>query len=249
MLKNFQDKKLAIVADASGEIGASVCLHLVKFGMHAILIDAIQLHLTATIDDVESSFIQFSADLTDPHKVRAILQRVVPPYGGIDLLFSCNPTEKGSPSALASCVSNKDEQSLPIGFSSLLTEVVPYMRGRKGAMVISHRWPACANDCNDWRTYSGDTYALNGSTNQIMRELDSGGIRFSNIHIAVDYRQYPDGRLLDISCDNLPSGIALAPADIAQAIIYLYSQPPNISLTDIFIRPLSMFLSHSRQPP
>jgi len=260
------DGKTAIITGASSGIGRSIAEHLGSAGAHVFLSGRTESSMgdsKKTIEEAGGKAEVIPADVRDLAQVRGLIDSAVEATGRLDIMV--NNAGVGYPASIMDGDAENWRTMLETNILALLVgcqSAVKAMRdcGAEGQIVnIS----SIAAQRNNSGVYGSTKHAVNAISATLREELEDDTIRVTNVMpgvVATNFARHFDSEFvkgiakmagLDIEVkqgERLPPEVleTLAqkmkqllchPDDVARAVLFAVSQPIEVNLADIVVRP------------
>ena len=242
-MNHLQDK-VAIVTGASSGIGAASARALAARGVRVVAAALDQAGLDALVDDVRQAggeALGKVADVTRAEDMQALAALAKDTWGRIDILIN---------NAGLMLFSNwtdlavRDWQSMIDvnikGSLNAIAAVLPHMLEQQGGQILNMDSVAGHQVSPSAGVYCATKFFVQAMTESMRKELGvQHGIRVSTISPGVidtgwaDKVTDPAGRLAAQALNR----IAIAPQDVADAVVYALDQPPQVTVNDLIISP------------
>ena len=226
MLLSLKDKT-AIVTGASRGIGHAIAVALAREGVRLGL-------LSRTPPQLDGEFIFEKCDMDDLAGIPAVVKSLCGKLGGVDFLINNAGTflESTVPeTALADW-----ERILRVNLTApflVCREVLPQMIARKQGRIVNIASSSGVQGYLQQSAYCASKHGLLGFARSLAIEA-----RPHNVHV---YNLCPGGVDTDFIKgtylgERLKGQQMIAPADIAEMVVFLLQQPGNIDLPEIIVR-------------
>ncbi|WP_175649879.1 SDR family oxidoreductase [Pseudomonas sp. Marseille-P9899] len=242
-MNHLQDK-VAIVTGASSGIGAASARALAARGARVVAAALDQDGLDALVDDIRQAggeALGKVADVTRAEDMQALAALAKGTWGRIDILIN---------NAGLMLFSNwtdlavRDWQSMIDvnikGSLNAIAAVLPHMLEQQGGQILNMDSVAGHQVSPSAGVYCATKFFIQAMTESMRKELGvQHGIRVSTISPGVidtgwaDKVTDPAGRLAAQALNR----IAIAPQDVADAVVYALDQPPQVTINDLIISP------------
>ncbi len=231
---------VAVVTGASGGIGEAIALELAGEGARLLLSgrSAGKLDLVAErARDLSPGVETFAADLEADDAVRALADRTLAAFGGVDLLIHSIGLFLGGP--FASPVEDLDRQyRINVHVPYLLTQaLLPSLIFRQGQVVFVNSSSGFHPARAGWVAYSASKHALRAVADGLRDEVNTKGVRVLTVFpgrtatpMQEEVHRY-EGRPYAPEC-------FLQPRDVAAAVLNALALPRTAEVTDLHLRPM-----------
>ncbi|MHB0990102.1 MAG: SDR family oxidoreductase [Burkholderiales bacterium] len=230
--------KIAVITGASSGIGEATARLLAEEGVHVVLAARRREQLLALSRELGNAATIIETDVTSKPQVTALFDQVRERFGGLDLLF--NNAGLGINAKFE--ISNPEDwrQMIDVNLYGVLhctQAAIPLLRGRPGAMISSVSSVGGRYGVENWSVYSATKYAVTGFHDALRKELGPDRIRVSVIEPGAVWTEFGHN-VKDALQDRRTQLDALTAADVAQALVYAFAQPPNVLVEEIMMRPV-----------
>lgn len=243
--------RVALVTGASSGIGRATAARLAAEGMRVMACARRREALAALEDEVgraseegpSGELATQTTDLRDEAQIRALFAATKERFGGVDVLV--NNAGLGHHAPLMSGQSERWREMLEVNVLALCIctrEAVQDMQARSVAghvihisSMAGHRVPSGSG------VYSASKYAVRALTEGLRQELRAAGspIRVTAIspgyvetEFAAHYHKSEEAA--EKTYGRFP---VLQSSDLAEAVVYVLSQPPHVQVHDLLMRP------------
>ena len=239
-------RRVALVTGASSGIGRATASALAQSGMRVAVAARRRERLESLASEIEASgteCLTLTADLRREEQILAMFEELRRRWGGVDVLV--NNAGLGRAAPLVSGDTDMWREMLEVNLLALCIctrEAIQDMRKRGDdghvvhiASMAAHRVPPQSG------VYAATKFgvrALTEGLRQELRKLDSG-IRVSEISpgfVETEFAAVYHGSE-EAARQTYTRMKVLEPEDIANAVVYVLSQPPHVQIHDILVRP------------
>jgi NADP-dependent 3-hydroxy acid dehydrogenase YdfG len=230
--------KVAVVTGASSGIGEAAARLLVAEGVKVVLVARRQERIDALAAELGPNVVAITADVADPAQVAKVFDEVRKRFGGLDLLFNNAglgvnaPFEKSDPADWTRMI----DVNL-YGVLNCTQAAIPLLRGRAGAMICSVSSVGGRYGVANWSVYSATKFAVVGFHDALRKELGDEGIRVAVLEPGAVRTEF-GANVAEAMEARWAQLDALTGADIAQALVYAFSQPARVLVEEILVRPV-----------
>jgi 3-oxoacyl-[acyl-carrier protein] reductase len=226
---------IALVTGAGRGIGRATALALAAEGVRVALAarSAAELQeVRAEIEQAGGEAIAFPADLSDVEVPRLLVTGVVEALGGLDILINNAGFAVGRPISATTA----EEWDLLMAVNArapflLCREALPHLKKSGRGRIVNISSVVGYKGYVNQGAYAASKHALAGFTKVLAQEVMADGIR---VHLVS-----PGGVDTELAARMRPdldrSGLT-APAEIAEAILFLLCQQGNAVIDDLNIR-------------
>lgn len=239
-MRGFRGKTV-VITGASGGIGEAVAIQLAREGSRLMLNgrSAEKLDLVAErVRDLTPVVEIFAADLAEDDQVRALADRALAAFDGIDILIHSVGLFLGG-SLASSPVEDLDRQyRINVHVPYLLTQLLlPSLISRQGQVVFVNSGAGYNPARAGWVGYAASKHALRAVADGLREEVNKQGVRVLTVFpgrtataMQEEVHRY-EGRPYD------PERF-LQPGDVAAMVLNALALPRTAEVTDIHVRPM-----------
>ena len=231
--------KIAVITGASSGIGAATARLLAAEGVAVVLVARRKARLDALAAELGPRAIAVEADIADEQQVASLFALVRERFGGLDLLF--NNAGVGINGTFAESRAQDWRTQIDANFYGVLNcthAAIPLMQNRPGAMISTVSSVGGRNGAGGWAVYCATKFAVIGFHDSLRKELGEQGIRVSLIEPGATWTEWGGTTENDPAHRHRAQVDALQAADIAQALVYSFAQPPGVLVGEIVLRPI-----------
>ena len=236
----FRDT-VAVITGASGGIGEAIALELAREGARLLLsgrsagkLDRVAERSRALSPGVET----FAADLAGDDSVRALADRALAAFGGVDLLIHSIGLFLGGPFATSPVEDLDRQHRINVHAPYLLTQaLLPSLMARQGQVVFVNSSSGFNPARAGWVAYAASKHALRAVADGLRDEVNAKGVRVLTVFpgrtatgMQEEVHRY-EGRSYD------PERF-LQPRDVATAVMSALALPRTAEVTDLHLRPM-----------
>lgn len=230
--------KVAIVTGASSGIGRALARALIREGGKVVLAGRSLERLTALESELGPDSLAFPLDLSGGAEITGMVERTVAHFGGVDILVA----NAGLFMTGAFTDADPDEWSrlIAVNIDAVFRSahaVLPHMRDRKSGDILVMSSIAGVSEMRHEPIYSASKHAVQAFVHSLRRQVAEDGIRVGAIQpgtVATELWGPVDPTKV---AAHVAERTILTPEDIAEAAIFVLSQPPNVSIRDLVILP------------
>jgi NADP-dependent 3-hydroxy acid dehydrogenase YdfG len=236
--------KTAIVTGASSGIGEATAITLAKEGAHVVLAARRTERLQEVAEKIAAvadvKVLQVKTDVTRREDVEQLVQRAEAECGAVDILVN------NAGVMLLSFLKNDHieewEQMVDVNIKGVLYgvhAVLPGMLKRGEGHIVNVSSVAGHEVFPSASVYCATKYAVRALSMGIEKELAKSGVRVTNISpgaVATELTQHiTDQEVKDMFAQQELK--FLEPEDIARAVAYAVTQPENVNVNEVIVRP------------
>lgn len=195
----------------------------------------------AELRDAGHEVVAFTADVTQPEQTQALATFAQKTYGTVDILL--NNAGLMLFSNWVDLAVQDWEKMIDVnikGYLNAIAAVLPLMLAQKSGQILNMDSVAGHQVGPAAGVYSATKFFVQAMTESMRKELGvQHGIRVNTVSPGVintgwaDKVSDPAGRAAAQALNK----IAIAPDDIARAVIYALNQPENVTVNDLIISP------------
>ncbi|MCA0968973.1 SDR family oxidoreductase [Halobacillus litoralis] len=236
----------AIITGASSGIGMAIAHHLAKQGANVVLAARRSERLNELSDEIENKYGTkakvVETDVTNKEDVENLVKESFDTFGSVDIFVN------NAGVMLLSFLKNDHvdewEQMVDVNIKGVLYGIhaaLPKMLEQGSGHMINVSSVAGHEVFPSSTVYSATKYAVKALSMGMEKELASTNVRVTNISPgAVDTElteHITDGEVLEMFKDS--SMTPLNAEDIASAVTYAVTQPKNVNVNEIIVRPVN----------
>jgi NADP-dependent 3-hydroxy acid dehydrogenase YdfG len=245
-MQKLLEGRVALVTGASSGIGSAAALALAAagaaVGVLARRADRLQ-ELVRRIESAGGRAIALSGDVTDEAEVGKSVSTVVQVLGRLDILVnSAGIIQAGQ---IENASTEEWRRVMDVNFFGTLyacKAAIPHMRAQGGGDIINISSTSGRRaSAKGFGAYAPSKHALNSMSEALRQEVGLYGIRVCVIEPGATATEVADGVSDPVSRDAMRAHVqkewAVRPAQIADAIVFVVSQPPEANVSEMLIRP------------
>ena len=237
------ENPVAVVTGASSGIGAAVALRLVSSGVRVAVMARRRDRLEELAAKADAQMLLLPVDLRDEEAVLEAFRQVRERWGGVDILINSAGLGRDAPLLSGETAAWREMLEVNVVALSICTrEAIRSMRERNDrghvihiSSITAHRVSAGAS------VYTASKAAVRSLTESLRLELHEAGsaIRVSSISPGFVDTEFTDNYHARAYSTRGEHDLfpMLQPEDIADAVIYVLSQPEHVQVHDILVRP------------
>lgn len=230
--------KVILITGASSGIGAATARALAPLGCKLVLAARSIDKLSALAAELTSNVLAVPTDVTVGSEVVQMVEKSIAHFGRIDVLFANagiyipGQVAEGDPEAWAHLMNvNVD------GVFRCVHAVLPYMLAQKSGDILVTSSISGFIDIHWEPIYSASKHAIQGFVHTLRRQVAADGIRVgaiapgrtANELWGVNSKEEIDRRVAEHS--------SLRSEDVAEAVIFMLSRPPHVTIRDLVMLP------------
>jgi ribitol 2-dehydrogenase len=238
-LTHVLDGKVVIITGASSGIGAATARALAPLGCRLVLVARSPGRLEALAAELDAKTLVAAADVADPVAVQAMVDRTVEHFGRVDVMFANagiyfpGRIDEGDPADWS--------KLLDINIGGVLNcthAVLAQMKAQGSGDILVTSSIAGHSELRDEPIYSPSKHAVQTFVHTVRRQVAEMGIRVGSIapgSVATELWGITDPA--EIERLTVKERQYVRAEDVAQAVIFMLSQPPHVTIRDLVILP------------
>jgi len=230
--------KVIMITGASSGIGAATARALAPLGCKLVLAARSAEKLSTLAAELGSNTLAVPTDVTVGADVVQMVEKSIAHFGRVDVLFANagiyipGQVAEGDPEAWANLMNvNVD------GVFRCVHAVLPYMLAQKSGDILVTSSISGFIDIHWEPIYSASKHAIQGFVHTLRRQVAEAGIRVgaiapgrtANELWGVNSQAEIDRRVAEHS--------SLRSEDVAEAVIFMLSRPPHVTIRDLVMLP------------
>lgn len=237
------NKKVAVITGASSGIGKAIAIELAKNGVKVVLGARRIDRLKSVVEEIRNRGGEAVCQITDV-SIKAdlvgLVAMAVETYGQLDVMV--NNAGVSQLSKIEELDIEGWDEMIDINLKGVLygmAAAVSVFKENKSGYIINIISTAGIRISPTMGVYAGTKNAVRTITEAFRQECD-GSIRITGISpgfVDTDYAETIKNNQMRTAILEKRDQIAISPQAIADAVIYAISQPKNIEVGDIVIRP------------
>ena len=238
------DGKVAVVTGASSGIGEATAEALAAEGASVVVAARREDRLEDLVGRIEGNggkVRSVSCDVTDEAQAHALIETAQKEFGRVDILI--NNAGVMLLSRIDKGLSDQWRQMFDVNVLGLLyatDAAIKVMKGQSAGHIVNISSVAGRKVRVTGGVYSGTKWAVNAISEALRMELQEDGIRVTIVEpgaVKTELTEHiTDKDALDAMSGLLSLDI-LKSEDIANSIVYTVTQPENVSVNEVLIRP------------
>ena len=230
--------KIIIITGASTGIGAATARCLVKLGCKVVLTARSADKLAQLAGELGPAALAVPGDVTNEVDVQNIVTQTMDKFGGIDVLLANagiyipGNIYEGSPNDWARLIDTN-----VTGVMRCVHAVLPKMMAKKSGDILVTSSISGFSDIHWEPIYSASKHAMQSFVHTVRRQMIPFGIRVGSIApgpVANELWGISDQAEID---RRVAERSALCSEDVAEAIVFMLSQPAHITIRDLVMLP------------
>jgi NADP-dependent 3-hydroxy acid dehydrogenase YdfG len=217
-----------LITGASSGIGAATARQAAEAGYRVALAARSRERLTALAEELggPERALALECDVTEWEQQEAMVQETRSRFDRLDVVFA-NAGFGGTRSFLAESPEQWRAMVLTNVYGTALTirATLPALTEAQGHLILTGS--VAGRRALPGSLYSATKFAVTAMAEAARLELNGTGVRVTLI----------EPGMTDTPFFSKPPTDALAPEDVARAVMFAISQPPHVDINDILIRP------------
>jgi NADP-dependent 3-hydroxy acid dehydrogenase YdfG len=244
MAKNL-DGRVALVTGASSGIGSATALSLAAAGVRVAAAARRGDRLRDLVERVRHTggeAMAVQVDVTDAASVEHMVATTVERFGRLDILV--NNAGLMIPAPFATSAPEDWRRMVDVNLHGLLLctrAALPHLKRRGGGHIVNLSSVAGRIGFRDGAVYSATKFAVVGFSESLRKEIIADKIRVTLIEpgvVATELIEHVTDQVTRARLEAWEASMRqLRPEDIAAAILYAVSQPEQVNVSEILIRP------------
>lgn len=219
-----------LITGASSGIGAATARHAAQAGYRLVLAARSTDRLVQLADELggDERALAVPCDVTEWEQQQEMVQTALERYGRLDVAFA-NAGFGAARGFLAESPEHWRAMVLTNVYGAALTirSVLPALKESRGHLLLTGS--VAGRRALPGSLYSATKWAVTAMGESARQELNDTGVRVSVI----------EPGMVDTPFFENPVSEALQPEDVARAVMFAVSQPPNVDVNEILLRPTS----------
>lgn len=239
----------AIVTGASSGIGKAVSAALAAKGARVAMLARNTERLKATSSEVGG--LALKCDVREAAEVEAAVETAASEFGRIDILINAAGLSLNGP---VDGYSNADWDTV-IGTNLSGTfytcrAVLPYMKRQKWGQIVNVASGAGRNGIRDMAAYCASKFGVIGFTESLALEVRDENIRVASLlpgSVATSFGRIARREASGPASGDTNAGYSLLPAEVAEVLLSMLSQPEQAWMSEVVLRPLNLTLKRNQE--
>jgi ribitol 2-dehydrogenase len=230
--------KVIIITSASTGIGAAAARTFAKLGSQVVLAarSADKLHTLA--NELGDSALAVPTDVTVGESVQQMVAQTIAHFGRVDVMFANagiyipGQLAEGDPEAWAHLLNVNID-----GVLRCIHAVLPHMIAQRSGDILITSSISSFIDIQWEPVYSASKHAVQGLVHTLRRQFAPHNIRVGSLApgmVANELWGIHDPALI---AKHVQNHTALTSQDVAEAAVFMLSQPPHVTIRDLVMLP------------
>lgn len=237
------ENKVIIITGASSGIGEAAAMALAKSGAKVVLSARREDRLAKIAGEIGENAAYLKSDVANGDEMKSLVAFAVQKFGKVDVVFANAGIMPGSSMSELKVTDWMDMVDINIkGVLNMMAAVLPEFTAQKRGHIIVTSSVAGTKSVPGNAVYCGTKHFVGAMLDSFRTESVLEG---TNIRTTLVYPGAIKTELLNAIApsekksmiEEFYRNVALEPSAIANAILYAVSQPENVDVSDIVIRP------------
>jgi ribitol 2-dehydrogenase len=230
--------KVVIITGASSGIGAATARLLADLGCKLTLAARSEDKLRALAAELGPAALSVPTDVSSGADINRMVARTVEHFGRVDVLFANagiyipGQVAEGDPDAWAHLMDvNVD------GVLRAVHAVLPHMLAQRSGDILVTSSISGFIDIHWEPVYSASKHAVQGFVHTLRRQVAGAGIRVGAIapgRVANELWGFTETAAIE---QQVAEHLSLRSEDVAEAVVFMLSQPPHVTIRDLVMLP------------
>jgi ribitol 2-dehydrogenase len=238
-MRNSLSGKVVIITGASSGIGAATARLLAKHDCRLTLAARSVDKMKAIADSLDTETLVVRADMTVPADIPAMVSKTLARFGRIDVMFANagiyvpGQVEEGNPDAWSNMLTVNVDSVLRCAHA-----VLPHMKAQGSGDILVTSSISGFIDIHWEPIYSASKHAIQTFVHTLRRQVAPAGIRVGSIApgaVANELWGFDDPAEIDRV--SIAEHGYLKSEDVAEAVAFMLSQPPHVTIRDLVMLP------------
>jgi ribitol 2-dehydrogenase len=232
------DGKVAAITGAASGIGLASAEAMLAQGATVVCVDRGKAALDQLAAKYGAKAVPLVIDLLDREGCASLLGGVLDKAGQLDILHANAGTYIGGD--LIEAELDSIDLMLNLNVNTVMKNVrsvIPHMMDRGTGDIIVTSWVAGHTAVRWEPVYSASKWAMTSFVQTMRRQLNKHGIRVGSVSpgpvVSALLADWPEENLRKAK----ESGSLMEPEEVADAVIYMLTQPRNITIRDMVVLP------------
>jgi ribitol 2-dehydrogenase len=233
------ENKVVIITGASSGIGAATARALAQRGCRLTLAARSKDKINALAESLDAETLPLVTDVTIGADIQQMVGKTIERFGRVDVMFANagvyipGQVSEGDPDAWANLMNVNID-----GVLRCVHAVLPHMKAQKSGDILVTSSISGFVDI-DWEPiYSASKHAIQGFVHTLRRQVAADGIRVGAIApgaVANELWGFTDPA--EIERLSVTEHSYLRSEDVAEAVVFMLSQPPHVTIRDLVMLP------------
>jgi ribitol 2-dehydrogenase len=238
-MENMLSGKVVIITGASSGIGAATARLLADHGCKLVLAARSESNLQVLADSLAAETLVIPTDVTVGQDIITMVDKTIEKFGRVDVMFANagiyipGQVAEGDPDAWTNLMNVNVDAVL-----RCVHAVLPHMRAQQSGDILVTSSISGFIDIHWEPIYSASKHAIQGFVHTLRRQVAKDGIRVGAIApgaVANELWGFTDPA--EIEKVSVKEHGYLRSEDVAQAVVFMLSQPPHVTIRDLVMLP------------
>jgi ribitol 2-dehydrogenase len=238
-MENMLSGKVVIITGASSGIGAATARLLADHHCKLVLAARSEAKLLALADSLSTETLVIPGDVTVPQDIINMVDKTIEKFGRVDVMFANagiyipGQVAEGDPDAWTNLMNVNVDAVL-----RCVHAVLPHMKNQQSGDILVTSSISGFIDIHWEPIYSASKHAIQGFVHTLRRQVAKDGIRVGAIApgaVANELWGFSDPA--EIEKASVKERGYLRSEDVAQAVAFMLSQPPHVTIRDLVMLP------------
>lgn len=226
--------KVAIVTGASDGLGKQIALKLAKEGVSLALIARDKKKLEGVINKIAKlkspKAFFYQCDVKHLDQIKSTVEKIILDFGKVDILINCAGIwqKKDVLENIGEEVIDDVIQTNLTGLIQFTKVVLPHLEKQKESAIINISSRSGVTAQVNESVYTASKWGVTGFTEVLKVELKGTGVRVAGI-----YQGGVNTEMFRKTGEDFHQDHFIKPEDLAEVIVFMLSQPPQIWLHDV----------------
>ena len=230
--------KVVLITGASSGIGAATARALAPLGCKLGLAARTKEKLETLATELSTDTLALPTDVTKPDEVHTMVERTLETFGRIDVLFANaglyipGQVDEGDPDAWAKLMDvNVD------GVLRSVHAVLPHMMAQKAGDILVTSSISGFVDIPWEPVYSASKHAIQSFVHTLRRQVAPHNIRVGSVApgmVANELWGFTETATIE---EKVAEHASLRSEDVAEAVVFMLSRPPHVTIRDLVMLP------------
>jgi ribitol 2-dehydrogenase len=239
MMENVLAGKVVIITGASSGIGAAAARLLAHHQCKLVLAARSENKLQALASELKTETLVIPTDVTLAGDILSMVAKTIEKFGRVDVMFANagiyipGQVEEGDPDAWTNLLNVNVDAVL-----RCVHAVLPHMKAQQSGDILVTSSISGFIDIHWEPIYSASKHAIQGFVHTLRRQVAKDGIRVGAIApgaVANELWGFSDPAEIDKV--SLQQHAYLRSEDVANAVVFMLSQPPHVTIRDLVMLP------------
>lgn len=230
--------KVVIITGASSGIGAATARRLAAEGCKVALAARSEDRLSALADELEASAIAVPTDITRGGDIRELVSTTIAHFGRVDVMFANAGVY--IPGAVVDGDPDAWENLMRVNVDGVLRcahAVLPTMIEQGSGDILVTSSISGYIDIQWEPIYSASKHAIQGFVHTLRRQVAAQGIRVGAIAPGMVANELWGMTTEEQIEKQVADHASLRSEDVANAVVFMLSQPPHVTIRDLVMLP------------